>query len=140
MRLLSLAARNLARNRRRTAISLVALVVGVGAMVGFRGLINGQQRVILENLVFGQLGAVQVHKQGYLANVQGSPLTLDMADSEELRRAHRLGTRGHRRVAAHRLRRDAVAAGRRGRHGRGGRRQDGLLAAHGRSIRRWSRR
>lgn len=85
MRLLSLAARNLLRNRRRTAISLIALVVGVGAMVGLRGFINGQQRVILENLVFGQVGAVQVHKAGYLANVQGSPLTLDMADSEELR-------------------------------------------------------
>ncbi len=84
--LLSLATRNLLRNRRRTAISLVALVVGVGAMVGLRGFINGQQRVILENLVYGQVGAVQVHKAGYLANVQGSPLTLDMADSEELRR------------------------------------------------------
>jgi putative ABC transport system permease protein len=86
VRLLSFAARNLLRNRRRTAISLVALVVGVGAMVGLRGFVNGQQRVILENLVFGQIGAVQVHKTGYLANVQGSPLTLDMADSEELRR------------------------------------------------------
>jgi putative ABC transport system permease protein len=86
MRLLLLAARNLLRNRRRTAISLVALVVGVGAMVSLRGFINGQQRVALENIVFGQLGAVQVHKRGYLANVQGSPLTLDLADSEELRR------------------------------------------------------
>ncbi len=85
MRLLSLAARNLLRNRRRTAISLTALVVGVGAMVGLRGFINGQQRVILENFVYGQVGAVQVHKAGYLANVQGSPLTLDMADSEALR-------------------------------------------------------
>ncbi len=86
MRLLSLAVRNLTRNRRRTAISLIAMVVGVGAMVSMRGFINGQQRVALENIVFGQLGAVQVHKQGYLANIQGSPLTLDMADSEEVRR------------------------------------------------------
>jgi putative ABC transport system permease protein len=86
MNLLSLAARNLSRNRRRTLISLAALVVGVGAMVAFRGFINGQQRVILENVVFGQLGAVQVHKEGYLANVQGSPLSLDLADSPELRR------------------------------------------------------
>ncbi|HEX8819518.1 MAG TPA: FtsX-like permease family protein [Archangium sp.] len=86
MKLLSLAARNLLRNRRRTAISLVALVVGVGAMVGLRGFINGQQRAMLENLVYGQVGAVQVHRTGYLANVQGSPLTLDMADSEEVRR------------------------------------------------------
>ncbi|MFL5349257.1 MAG: ABC transporter permease [Hyalangium sp.] len=85
MTLLALATRNLLRNRRRTAIALAALVVGVGAMVVLRGLVNGQQQVILENVVQGQLGAVQVHREGYLANVQGSPLTLDMEDSEALR-------------------------------------------------------
>ncbi len=81
-----LATRNLLRNRRRTAIALAALVVGVGAMVVLRGLVNGQQGIILENIVLGQMGAVQVHREGYLANVQGSPLTLDMEDSEALRR------------------------------------------------------
>ncbi|MDY7226782.1 ABC transporter permease [Hyalangium rubrum] len=86
MTLLALATRNLMRNRRRTAISLAALVVGVGAMVVLRGLVNGQQRIILENIVYGQLGAVQVHRAGYLAHVQGSPLSLDMEDSEALRR------------------------------------------------------
>jgi putative ABC transport system permease protein len=83
--LLALAARNLTRNRRRTAIALVALVVGVGAMVVLRGLVTGQQRIILENIVFGQLGAVQVHRVGYLAQVQGSPLSLDMEDTPALR-------------------------------------------------------
>src|SRR4051812_42103074 len=80
-----LATRNLMRHRRRTAIALAALVVGVGALVVLRGLINGQQQVILENIVYGQLGAVQVHREGYLANVQGSPLSLDLEDSEVLR-------------------------------------------------------
>jgi putative ABC transport system permease protein len=86
VRLLALATRNLLRNRRRTAIALAALVVGVGAMVVLRGFVNGQQRIILENLVLGTLGSVQVHREGYLANVQGSPLTLDMEDSPALRR------------------------------------------------------
>ncbi len=86
MGLLSLAARNLLRNRRRTAMSLVALIVGVGAMVALRGFINGQQRVILENIVDGQLGSIQVHRTGYLANVLSSPLTLDLEDTPELRR------------------------------------------------------
>ncbi|MBN1204299.1 MAG: ABC transporter permease [Myxococcaceae bacterium] len=85
MTLLALATRNLMRNRRRTAIALAALVVGVGAMVALRGLVNGQQRLILENIVFGQLGGVQVHRAGYLAHVQGSPLSLDMEDSEAVR-------------------------------------------------------
>ncbi|MBM7118884.1 ABC transporter permease [Archangium primigenium] len=85
MRLLPLATRNLLRNPRRTAISLAALVVGVGALVGLRGFINGQQRAVLENIVLGQVGALQVHRAGYLANVQASPLTLDLEDSPGLR-------------------------------------------------------
>jgi putative ABC transport system permease protein len=85
VKLFTLAVRNLTRNRRRTAISLVALVVGVMVIVALRGYINGQQRVTREGVVEGNLGAVVVHKKGYLANVQSSPLTLDMADSPELR-------------------------------------------------------
>ena len=85
MKLFTLAFRNLTRNRRRTAISLVALVVGVMVIVALRGYITGQQRVTREGVVEGNLGAVVVHKKGYLANVQSSPLTLDLADSPELR-------------------------------------------------------
>lgn len=98
MKLIALAARNLTRNRRRTAIALVALVVGVGALVVLRGLVNGQQRIILENIVHGQLGAVQVHRAGYLAQVQGSPLSLDMEDTPELR-ARLAGVAGVTRVS-----------------------------------------
>lgn len=83
--LLKLASRNLRRNRRRTAITLVAMVVGVGVMAFLRGFINGQQDVILENIIKGRIGAVQVHRQGYVKNVLTSPLQLDMADTPELR-------------------------------------------------------
>lgn len=82
---LKLAVRNLRRNRRRTVITLVALVLGVGAMVAIKGFMIGQRRQILENQQRGAHGALQVHKKGYLANVLGSPLTLDFADTPELR-------------------------------------------------------
>jgi putative ABC transport system permease protein len=85
MAILKLAVRNLKRNRRRTAITLLAMVVGVGVMVALRGFINGQQITILENVVDGRLGAVQVHRAGYVKNVLTSPLVLDMADTPELR-------------------------------------------------------
>ena len=85
MALVKLAVRNLQRNKKRTAITLVALVVGVGAMVGVRGFINGFRGMIIENQAKGLLGAVQVHRAGYVANVQASPLTIDMADTPELR-------------------------------------------------------
>ncbi|MBK7857548.1 MAG: ABC transporter permease [Archangiaceae bacterium] len=85
MALFKLAVRNLRRNQRRTAITLVAMVVGVTGMVGLRGFINGQQDVLLENIIKGRLGAVQVHRTGYVKNVLTSPLQLDMADTPELR-------------------------------------------------------
>ncbi len=85
MAILKLAARNLLRNRRRTAITLAAMIIGVGVMVVLRGFISGQQKVIVENIVDGRLGAVQVHKKGYVKNVLTSPLNLDMAVSPELR-------------------------------------------------------
>ncbi len=85
MAILKLATRNLRRNRRRTAITLAALIIGVGVMVVLRGFINGQQRVIIENIVQGRLGVVQVHHKGYVKNVLTSPLNLDMVDTPELR-------------------------------------------------------
>ncbi len=85
MAILKLAARNLFRNRRRTAITLAAMIIGVGVMVALRGFINGQQVVILENIIDGRMGSVQIHKTGYVKNVLTSPLNLDMADSPELR-------------------------------------------------------
>jgi putative ABC transport system permease protein len=85
MAILKLAVRNLRRNTRRTAITLVAMVVGVGVMVALRGFINAQQVAILQNVVNGRLGAVQVHRTGYVKNVLTSPLQLDMADTPELR-------------------------------------------------------
>ena len=85
MALLKLAVRNLRRNRRRTAITLVAMVMGVTGMCAFRSFINGQRDAMLENIINGRLGAVQVHHKGYVQNVLTSPLQVDMADSPELR-------------------------------------------------------
>jgi putative ABC transport system permease protein len=85
MAIFKLAVRNLRRNRRRTAITLVAMVVGVGVMVMLRGFINAQQVAILTNVINGRLGAVQVHRAGYVKNVLTSPLQLDMTDTPQLR-------------------------------------------------------
>lgn len=86
-RLFSLAVRNVLRNRRRTLVTLAALVVGVGGVVCVRGLVDGLQRASIETAVLGQTGAVQVHKKGYLENVLASPLDLTVpADAQFLAR------------------------------------------------------
>jgi len=60
--LLKLAVRNLQRNKKRTAITLVALVVGVGAMVGVRGFINGFRGMIIENRRQGRRPAARLRR------------------------------------------------------------------------------
>jgi putative ABC transport system permease protein len=84
--LIRIAIRNVARNRRRTLITLGALFVGVGVMVSMRGLLNGLQRALVTNVAEGQTGAVQVHRAGYMANVLSTPLTLDFAVADVLPR------------------------------------------------------
>ena len=89
--MLPIAIRNVARNKRRTAITLAALLIGVSVMVGVRGVINGLQRSMVESVTLGQTGAVQIHRKGYLKNVLSSPLNLDMpADAAFLARIRKV--------------------------------------------------
>lgn len=76
--LIRIAVRNVMRNKRRTMITLLALIIGVGVMVSVRGLLNGLQGSMIESTTLGQTGSLQVHKKGYLKNVLASPLDLDL--------------------------------------------------------------
>jgi putative ABC transport system permease protein len=76
--LFTIAIRNVLRNKRRTLITLAALIVGVGVMVSVRGLLNGLHDSMIDSVTKGQTGALQVHRKGYLANVLSEPLGLDL--------------------------------------------------------------
>jgi putative ABC transport system permease protein len=80
--LFRIAVRNVARNRRRTLITLAALFVGVGVMVSMRGLLNGLQRALVTNVADGNTGTLQVHRKGYMKNVVSTPLSLDFPAQE----------------------------------------------------------
>jgi len=81
-RLFLLAIRNVLRNRRRTAITLAALVVGVGVTVSIHGLLDALQRASIDGVVNGQTGAIQVHRTGYSDNILASPLNLTVPADE----------------------------------------------------------
>lgn len=83
-KLLAIAFRNVLRNRRRTLITLAALVVGITAVAGIRGVLNGLQAAMVSGTINGQLGALQVHRAGYVANVLSAPLAMDFALDEAL--------------------------------------------------------
>jgi putative ABC transport system permease protein len=82
--LLLIAIRNLLRNRRRTAITLGAMLLGVTVSVVVRGLLNGIDEGMRDQAIQASSGAVQIHRAGYLENVLSTPLGLDMPAGEEL--------------------------------------------------------
>ena len=85
MRWLRFAWRNLWRSRRRSSLSLLGLVVGLAAMVGQRAVMAGAQRLAEDLAVQGRLGAVQVHRAGYVDNVLAPALSLAFDDGPTLR-------------------------------------------------------
>ena len=60
-----LAWRNVLRNRRRSVITILAIAVGLAALTFLWGVIDGQNRAIIENSTRYFAGDVQVHVKGY---------------------------------------------------------------------------
>jgi ABC-type lipoprotein release transport system permease subunit len=79
---ITLAWRNMWRNWRRTAIALVAIVLGVILLLFFDGLIKGSDQAIFGNAVRLYGGNLQVHARGFRAKANRLPLLpLENADA-----------------------------------------------------------
>jgi ABC-type lipoprotein release transport system permease subunit len=74
-----LAWRNIWRHRRRTIIIVLAMALGLGMMIWYDGLMEGFSDAIYGNAVRVLGGNIQVHAQGYRANVASNPM-LALAD------------------------------------------------------------
>lgn len=83
--LFRLAARNLWRNKRRTVISLAAIVTGTFMVVMLHGFRNGVLDLITDGMVKAQMGAFQVHRKGFVDAIEGAPVKINFADTPELR-------------------------------------------------------
>jgi ABC-type lipoprotein release transport system permease subunit len=79
---ITLAWRNMWRNWRRTAIALVAIVLGLILLLFFDGLIKGSDQAIFGNAVRLYGGNLQVHASGFRAKANRLPLLpLENADA-----------------------------------------------------------
>ncbi|MGA9526460.1 MAG: FtsX-like permease family protein, partial [Myxococcaceae bacterium] len=76
--LLRMALRNLSRNRRRTLVTLAALVLGVAAVVLLRGLSDGFVQMTLREVVLARTGAIQIHRAGYFDALGALPTHLHL--------------------------------------------------------------
>ncbi len=86
MTLLKMAWRNMWRNWRRTAIALVAIVLGLILLLFMDGLIKGSDQAIFGNAVRLYGGNVQVHSPGYREKANRLPL-LPLEDADVVVRA-----------------------------------------------------
>jgi putative ABC transport system permease protein len=73
--LTALAVRNVARNPRRSLVTLGSVLLGVTAMLVLEGFIGGFLRLIVDDIVLGKTGALQIHTAGYMAQGDSLPLT-----------------------------------------------------------------
>lgn len=79
-----MAARNVGRNRRRSAITGVAILFGVFAVLILRGFIEGTQTLMTDDVVKGRSGALQIHKKGFMDSKEASPTSLNIPYDEGL--------------------------------------------------------
>lgn len=77
-----LAWRNMWRNWRRTAVALIAIVLGLILLLFFDGMITGSDQAIFGNTVRLYGGNIQLHAPGYRAKASRLPMyPLDNADA-----------------------------------------------------------
>ena len=82
--LVRLAFRSLVRNRRRSAVTLGAVALGVAVVVFAHGFAEGLMGMMVKNTLENRLGAIQVHRLGWLDSSEGAPLKLDLENAEAL--------------------------------------------------------
>lgn len=110
--LLSLAWRNVLRNRRRSAITISSIAIGLAAMTFLWGMIDGMNGQMVRNTTRYFAGDAQIHLRGYHDD---PTLDLAMQDAAALLRA----SRGEPHVAAAALRLEGKALASRGDRSRG---------------------
>lgn len=74
LRMVPFAARNLVRHPRRTLVSGLAVAAGITAVLCAAGISRAFLDYMLERVVAGKIGALQVHRKGYVAAAQSASL------------------------------------------------------------------
>lgn len=80
-----LAFRNIFRNRRRSAITLLVIVAGAVGIILFGGYKAHTIRALRESTIRGRLGHIQVYRLGYSKSESQKPLEFGIENAAEIR-------------------------------------------------------
>lgn len=75
---LKIAARNLARYRRRTLLTSLLIVIGMVAVLLFVAITGSFKAMMIGQFTDSVLGHVEVHRKGYVASIDNLPLNLNI--------------------------------------------------------------
>ncbi|MEX2198101.1 MAG: ABC transporter permease, partial [Burkholderiales bacterium] len=78
LKILKLAARNLARYWRRTLLTSGLIILGVVAVLLFVAVSGSFKSLIVGQITDSMLGHLQLHGRGYVASIDNLPLNLNM--------------------------------------------------------------
>jgi putative ABC transport system permease protein len=78
-RVLSIAAKNLMRYRRRTLLTSLLIMIGTVAVLLFIALSGSFRDLMVGQITDSMLGHIQIHKKGYVASIDSLPLTRNMS-------------------------------------------------------------
>lgn len=78
LKILKLAARNLARYWRRTLLTAGLIILGIIAVLLFVSVSGSFKGLIVGQITDSMIGHLQVHRRGYVASIDNLPLNLNM--------------------------------------------------------------
>lgn len=78
LNVLKIAARNLARYRRRTLLTSLLIVIGMVAVLLFVAITGSFKAMMIGQFTDSVLGHVEIHRKGYVASIDNLPLNLNI--------------------------------------------------------------
>ena len=75
-----IAARNVLRHRKRTAITALVMMVGIGLYIGYDSVLAGMDRLAIDSMVSYSASWLKVRTPEYMDNLMGTPLDYGIAD------------------------------------------------------------
>lgn len=78
LKVLKLAARNLARYRRRTLLTTGLIVLGIVAVLLFVSVSGSFKAAMIGQITDAMMGHLQLHRKGYVASIDNLPLNLNL--------------------------------------------------------------
>jgi putative ABC transport system permease protein len=93
LKILKLAARNLARYWRRTLLTAGLIILGIVAVLLFVSVSGSFKGLIVGQITDSMIGHLQVHRRGYVASIDNLPLNLNMKPAQVEKVDQALGAR-----------------------------------------------